>query len=512
MRTVSPTFRQLAAGHVRPLAWNTRISFDKTFNEDTTFFTLDVSELDGMDILAPNDDNPLQAWDKYAYADFDNRTISLEVTREETEPYSIVQAYADVTLNNYDSYYTPNSGSPIDTYILPRRPFRLSMGFGATALQQIVGLSDNMPKLDKTSRTASFHILDFMTLLLGKNIGETIILENVKTHEVLDYLLQYMGLSSDQYVLDGSINTIKFFYVEAGTTFGTVANKLMEAEIGKFYLDEQGTIRFKNRYNYDLTPVYTFDKSNTVDYSIVDQPKIINSVKVTAARREVQSLKSVGTGQTTSVPAGETVGVFVNFNDPVTYVNNPVYSATAITDSYFTSVLASDNTTAYTDVNLISLDQFSKSAKLTFENTGVSDASITAIDIYGTPAEVVENIEINEIDQDSIDKFEEQHYTIDNEYIQDKNSAQTRAIILLRDYKDYNSTVDIDVKGTPALQLSDAVTLDLDGFQGIYSIIKITNITSDAKFQQRMRVLKRTEVTFFTLDQSTLNGLELLSP
>lgn len=519
MQTTNDTFDQLAQGHVRPLSWALRASFDKTFNADTTFFILDTSTLDGMDLLAPTDDNPITEWYKYAYADFTDKVISLEVVREETEPYSITQAYADITLNNYDGYFTPNSGSPIDEFILPRRPFRISMGFGSLVLPQIVGLSDNMPKIDKSSRTASFHVLDFMTLLLSKDIGETIMLENVKTHEVLDYLLQYMGLSSGQYTLDGSINTIKFFYVEAGTTFGTVANKLMEAEIGKLYLDEQGIIRFKNRYNYDLTPVYIFDKSNTIDYSIVDNPKIINSVTVKGAVREVKASKSVGTGSTsvgtgstTSVPVGDTVEAFVSFNDPVTSADDPVYSATAISSSYFTSVLASDNTTPYTDVGLVSSDLFSKSIKLTFENTGAADASIKAIDIYGTPAEVVDNIEVKEIDQDSIDKFEEQTYEIDNEYIQDNSAAQTRAVILLRDYKDYNSIVDIDVKGNPALQLGDAVTLDLDGFQGIYSIIKSTNIQSSGKFDQRFRVLKRSVVMFFTLDTSVLDGTDLLSP
>ncbi len=301
MQTTSLQFRKHAAGYVRPLSWRLRASFDKTFNTSTTFFTLDVSTLNGVDVLAPSDDNPIQAWDKYTYVDFDDRVISIEVVREEVEPYSVTQAFADITLNNYDGYFTPNSGSPIDNYILPRRPFRALLGFGSETLQQIVGLTDDMPDIDKKSGTASFHVIDFMSYLLTRDISQTVMLQNVKTDQILGSLLQYMGLNVNQYVLDGSVNTIKFFYVESGTTFGDVVSKLMEAEIGAFYMDELGIIRFKNRYNYSLTPVYTFDKSNTLNYEVSDTSRIINSANVKGEVRQVQALKSIGTGQNTDI-------------------------------------------------------------------------------------------------------------------------------------------------------------------------------------------------------------------
>lgn len=511
MQSTTLQFRQLAAGHVRPLSWGLSASFDKTFNEATTFFTLDESVLDGIDILAPLDDIPIQASDKYAYQDFRDRVISLEVVREETEPYSVVQAFADISLNNYDGYFTPGSGSPIDNYILPRRPFRLSMGFNTQVLQQIVGLSDDMPDLDKVSGTASFHVIDFMSYLLDRDISETVMLENVRTHEVLDYLLQHLGLSEDQYALDGSVNTIRFFYVERGTTFGNVVSKLIEAEIGAFFLDEHGIIRFKNRYNYDLTPVYTFDKSNTINYSVGEQPKIINSVKITGDVREVQSSKSVGTSSSTPIGVGEEIIMFINFNDPVTSVVDPVYSATPISSSHFISALNSDGTGAYTDVVLNDLELFSQSAKLTFENVGSNSAYIAAVNVYGTPAEVVDTIDVREIDQSSINKFEEQIYEINNEYLQTTDNAQTRALMLLRDYKDYANTIQLEVKGSSALQMGDAIDVDLDGFQGVYVITKTANILSGGGFKQSLRAIKKLAVSYFVLDESVLDGSDLLS-
>lgn len=515
MQARTDQFDVLAKGHVRPIAWNVRASFDKTFDASVTFFTLDVSLLDGPDILTGLDDNPITAWDIYAYQDFTSRTISLEVTREETEPYSIVQAYGDVTLNNYDGYFTPNGGSPIDEFILPRRPFRLGVGFGNEALQQVVGLTEKMPAIDKASRTASFHVIDFMSYLYDKDITETIMLEDVRTDEVLDYLFGTMGLTPDQYVLDEGKNTIPFFYVERGDQFGSVVEKLIEAEIGSLYMDELGIIRFKNVYyqylNSDI--VYSFDRTNVIDYSVSDEQSIINSVKVTATIRDVQVFQSVWASvQRALINPGESVTIWADFDDPVTTLNDPTYQTGEIADSYYLASNDELGEVPYSDIDLTSLDLFSKSAKMVFTNSGGSAAYINTINLWGTPAKIVDTITAIDRDQDSVDKFEERLYEIDNPYIQTQEMATTRITNLLREYKDFGSLLDIEVKGNSALQLSDVVTLDLDGYSGPYVIRKEVNIVAGGEFKQRLRVRKTIIYDFFILDSSLLDSDAVLSP
>src|SRR5690606_38037671 len=106
----------------------------KQFDDDVTFFTLDQSQLNGIDILAPTGDNPIQAWDYYKYADFTERLVYVNIQRSLEFPYSVVSAIADFQLNNYDKYITPNSSSPISSYILPKRPVRLLQGFSNSVL------------------------------------------------------------------------------------------------------------------------------------------------------------------------------------------------------------------------------------------------------------------------------------------------------------------------------------------------------------------------------------------
>lgn len=513
MQTTSLQFLNYSNAQVRPIAWQVLAAFDKTLDPSIDFFTLDSSLLDGPDILAPSDNNVIQEWDKYTYTDYSSRVISIETNREVTEPSSIVQSYADVTLNNYDNYFTPNSGSPIDQFILPKRPFRLLMGFGNETVPVFVGLSEKMPTLDKTSRTASFHLIDFLSIIFEKDIGNTEILLDNTTTEILDVLFQAVGLLPAQYELDNSFNTIPFFYVNKGDKLGPIVKELMEAEQGRLYLDEQGVIRFRNRQNYATDTVYNFSKTNTLDYSVSDDDDIINYAKLKLNILEVQPEQSVYEQSVPIyVPAGDTVEIFANLNDPATSVTTPVYSPVSVESSHFITTQDIEGLLAYTDISLATIDKFSTAVKLTFENTGTLNGYVYAVDLWGTPVKQVDTILIEEKDQASIDEFEERVYELDTKYIQTKSNGITKAAIMVDDYKDYGSMVELEVKGNPALQIDDGLNLNLDGYQGTHVITKIINGISDGRYRQRITAKFKEPRLYFILDQSLLDGTDVLAP
>lgn len=523
MLTTTARYDTLVAQDVRPITWKLRAAFDRTFDDNIDFFTLDTSLLDGIDVLAPEGSPSILRWDKFEYTDYSDRLISMEVTKEEEDPHSTVQAYADVTLNNYDGFFNPGSASAIGDFILPRRPFRLLMGFGDEDLPQFVGLSEKMPEIDKQARTARFHLIDFLSYLFDQDISESVIMEDTKTSDVLDYLFQLMGLLPAQYDLSSSINNIKFFYVDKGEKFGPVAKRLMEAEMGRLYLDELGVIRFKNRYSYNLTPVATFDESNVIDYSVSSDSQIINSVKIVSRVLGVQEAQTIWImPESYFISAGATVEIWAEFADPVTTSVDPIYSATPINDSYFTSKISAEGA-AYLDIDFDSIDLFSKSAKLTFTNSGASDALITSLDLWGTPAKVVQGILVEEKDQASITKYDgelpEGAYQIDNEYIQTENDATSRALLLLNDFSDYGAIMELNVKANPALQVGDAVDLNLADIDETvdpdttHVIQKIENIIGLGQpMMQRLKVKRKTILSWFILDQSLLDGDDVLAP
>lgn len=510
MQTITPRFAQLAGGDVQPVTWRLRISFDKQTTPDIEFFTLDQSQLDGGDLLAPDDSLVVQPWDSYDYKPYDDRVVSMEITHEELQPYSSAKAYADLTLNNYDLLFSPDGGSSIADNVLPQRPFRLFLGFENTALPMFVGLNPNMPEINRTEGTAKFHMVDFLSFLYDQEISQTTILLDKTISEILDSLLQLLGLIPDQYELDGSTTVVPFFYVTKGQKFGEVAEKLMEAELGRLYMNELGIIRFRNRYGYDETPVMEFstDLSNVNDWKGSNDTQIWNSVRVKANPREVKEYQPIYQSQEQyELNAGQTIEVWFTLEDPVISATAPTYSATEVSNAPY--YIASSS-----GVVLDNMDEFAEALKLTFTNTTGTVQSITDVVVWGEPAKPIYDkpIEVVEIADDSVAKYGNKWYEIENDYIQNEITARNRALTIVNDYKDLNGVVELDVKGNPALQVGDYVDLSIPGYTGVYSISKITNVMDSNPFEYRQRLIvrKRPLVSFFTLDVSQLDGEDVL--
>lgn len=519
MQTTTAQFDEIAQGYVRPLSWGLRASFDKAFDPAITFFELDTSLLDGPDLLSPDGTPNILPWDQYEYTDYSDRVISIEISQEQVEPYSVVQSIADVTLNNFDDYFTPNAGSPIDAYILPKRPFRLLLGFNGESLPQFVGLSTSTPDISKTGKTAKFHLIDFMSYLFDREIHDSDLLLDVSTAEAIDYLFQSVGLLPSQYSLDEtSFNRIPFFYVDKGRKLGSVIKELMEAEQGRLYMDEFGVIRFLSRQNFETTSVYSFDTRNTIDYSVSKEDDVINSTRFECDILAEQVKQSIYVlSEKILVKAGSTAEYWISYNDPITAVTTPTYSAITITDSYFTSTSDVNGEIPYTSITISSIDNFSKASKIVFSNGGATDAYVYAMEVFGTPVKVIDEIIVENKDQTSIDAYDERRYELKTTYIQDRDSAESKSAVMIDDYKDFGSILEIDIKGSPALQIGDVVTLDLDTYAGDATITKIVQILSDAKYTQRLTVKQREFRVYFILSsdseaRSLLDGTDVLAP
>lgn len=513
MQSVTPLFTSLATGQVRPLKWQVRASFVKAFDSDVDFFVLNTSTLDGTDVLSPIDNNVIQEWDKYEYIDYTDRVISVEVETEQTFPFSVVQAMADITFNNYDGLFTPNSASPIGSDILPRRPFRILLGFGKETIPVFVGLTTKMPEIDKASRTAKFHCIDFLTYLFEREIDQSITLIDYSTSEILDYMFQMLGLLPTQYNLDDvSFNRINFFYAEKGDRLGNIIRPLMEAEQGRLWLDEVGVIRFKNRQSYSETPVFTINNSNVIDYSDSGEDMVINYAKIKStvlAEKPLQKIWELSAPELIS--PGSTATIWANLEDPATTVVTPILD-TEIESSFFTPTIDDMGTMPYADISLTSIDVFSKAVKMVFTNSGTSPAHIYKLALWGNPVKVDDVIIVEDSDQPSIDALEEKRYELETNYIQNKNNAISKAAIIVEDYKDYASILELTIKGNPALQIGDMVTLNIDGFTGNFIIMKLVNILANKSLTQIIKVLGKSPLQYFILDQSLLDGDRVLTP
>lgn len=508
MLTTNPIFDAKADSDVRQITYGFRAAFDKTYDDNITFFTLDTSVLDGPDILQPMDNEVIQAWDKYEYTDYTKDIISLEYTREEDFPSSVVEAIATIRLENTDGFYTPGGGSAIGPYILPKRPIRLLTGFSGQNLPQFNGITDKMPKVDYVDKTAEFNARDFLSYVFDQELGSDVILENQRTDQILDYIFQLAGLLPAQYVLDHANNTIPFTYFESSELIGNICRTLVEAELGRLFMDELGVIRFYTSDRINDTPVYTLDASKIINIVHSQDDKIINLVDVTSEVREVQSNQLVYELSTSQdnpiiVKAGETAEYFFNFEDPVTNIDT--------IDSYIFNANSDGSgadLTVY--VNITNVYLFAKAVKITFDNTGTNNAYLTAMQVYGTPALVVRTIRYTASDNDSIADFGVVKYEIDNGYVQTNENAEAIAETIVNYYGTYGSVIEVQTKGNPALQIGDCIYVDLDNYTGNYNIIKTVDIYDDGSYTQRLTMRKARTANWFIIDTSVLDGTDVL--
>lgn len=518
MQTVSPAFNALADGNVRPHSWGALISFTKQYDDDITFFTLNQSALNGTDILGTTQDNPLQAWDFYEYSDFTERIIGFSVQRELEFPYSVVNAIADFTLNNYDKYFTPRGGSPIEDYILPKRPVRLLQGLRNTLLPQFVGLTQGMPEISETEATASFTAMDFLTQIYSMPIRQTQALQNVRTDEVLAEIFTQFGLAPTQYNLGTGRNTIKFLFFEKNQlTAGDIIRPLMQAEGGLLLLDEQGIIQFRPRLEQPDDPVYLFDSDNIVSCDVLNEDQIINHVIITTDVREVQEYQTVYSKKTTDttldvVPAGGTYVFKAELQDPLLTVEEPVYGLQADV-SWFTAA-TTDGTLVTSGVAIASTELKTNTYEMTITNSNSFSVNIDQMSLWGQPAKriSVEPIIYENKETDSIAKYEDKPLEITNNFIQDIDAARSLALTILDEYSEYADIIEMEVKGNPAIQLSDIIQVDYNQFNGEYRIISVYNKLQDGKFTQVFKCRAYNPRTWFQLDVSTLNGTDVLAP
>lgn len=499
MQTTTPAFDANAVADIRKISWSVRASFDKTLNAGSNFFQLDVSQLDGPDLLQGSG-STIAEWDKYSYTDYSDRVMSVEWSRVEDEPFSVTTAIATITLNNTDDFFTPGVGSAIDGNILPRRPFKISAGFNNSTIPVFVGLNERMPIIDNQAKTATFHCVDFLSSILNRDIDQTQIFIDQRIDQIIESLLQDQGLVAGQYSLDVGRVKVPFAAFDKGTKLGNAIRSLAQADIAYVFMDELGIIQFKNYAYRTSVPVATFDTSNTLEWSNNGDSDLINVVEVKADVREVQPLQPVWQSvEQVSIQPGSSVQIWADFLDPVTSVQTPTAGLSS-TNSYYVA----DGTLT------VSGTAFSNSYRMTFTNPGSSTATITDLEVWATPATVTNTLRERYEDTTSTAKYDEQVLEVSNPYIQTESNARSIATLILDSYAEYKDTLKLVVKGNPALQIGDAVTVSVGTVSDDYVITAIDNRYSDGGYTQIIKVKNIVFRDYFKLGVSQLDGTHVL--
>lgn len=521
MQSVTTKFNELAQGGVRPHKWDILMSFPKEFDDTIDYFTLDSSSLDGTDILKPVDDNPIQYWDFYNYTSYRDRMNSLYWTSVLNFPHHIQSDEAEITLNNYDNFFSPNTNSPIASFILPRRPLRVLAGYGAeSTIQQFVGITEQKPILDPATKSAKFNATGFISEISSLRLSNTVALSDVRTDEALVAIFDQFGISPTAYSLEHGRNTIPFLFLESDSTVGAALDKIMSAEGGKLYIDEQGIIRFVERLSSPDSPVFIFNETNVSSSKQSNETEIINRVIVKSTVRDLQVTQPIffGSGSTGNatlskrllVPAGLTEEYEISLENPLSTYSPPTLGYVE-DDSWF-SVQRFSGVPVFTNVTVDDSYLTAEKLVLVFENTNTFDVYIDAIEAWGDPAKIIDGFTYDAFDEDSIAEFGEFPYEIENDLFGTVQSAESFARTILDAYASPKAIVEMDVKGNYALQLGDIVTLDLSDVNGDFQIIGLSTSVNSSGVEEMVKVKRYEPRHWFTIDVSNIEGDDVIAP
>lgn len=114
--------------------------------------------------------------------------------------------------------------------------------------------------------------------------------------------------------------------------------------------------------------------------------------------------------------------------------------------------------------------------------------------------------------QPSIDKYEENALEINNPFIQSINQCDSLAFMILDQFAEYANQIEMTVKGHPALQLGDTIDVNVKTYVGLYKVIKTYNRLQDGAYTQIITARRTNPRQWFVLDQSLLNGTDVLTP
>ena len=517
MIEVSDEFHRLARGQVIQPIVAPYISYDKDYDPNIGFFTLDYSVLDGPDILGIVETNPLQIWDLYNYKDYSDRLVELTLSRSVEFPYTVQIAQADITFDNHDGFFTPGSGSSIDENNLPGRPARIYAGYqGQGAIPQLVGLTSQMPDINQGSRTADYHVDDFLVQICDSSLSEVIDLRDVRTDEVLSAIVEQFGLSPDQYSFEEGANVIPFVFFDIGQDAGEAIRKLVQAEGGRFWLDELGVLRFQARGSFSDTLAMSFDEYSIIDVRPSDDSQMVNRVRIQADIREVQEYQVVYTktasGDSTSsnlwvISRNFSNTISCSLSDPCYDVQNPTIGRSSSV-SWFTCKDSNGNpvTSGVSATSRLT----SNAMILTFTNTNNFDVEVDELSLYGEPAKIINVLDYEAYDDVSVEEYGEHLLEIsDNQFFQSDDQADLYARYMLYERAHYNPVLDVDVKGDFSLMLGDIIELQGE-FAGTYIVDGINWRVGPGYLATTLKVHQYNAPHYFTLDSSELNGTDVL--
>lgn len=535
MQAVSSAFTAATGSSFRNVSHRLLVAWEKVLDPTVNFFTLDVSQLDGPDILQ-GIYNTVTFFDKFVYTDETPYVLDWQITRSVSQqPWGVIMATATLELDNTSNRFFPGLDPTIGDYVLlANRPVKIQVGFNGENINVFTGFTDNTTTAQIVGRKLVMNLMDAMTYLQGiKSEQSTMV--NMSRDQIIISLLTEAGFTSDQWDIEPSVNSPIPYYNPHGKIMTDIFTELCESEGALMFCDENGIINWWTRphINNHKTVQWAFDYSNTIGDPQYVTPTIINDVNVTTTPLAVGAYNkiyevTIDPNNPTDylVPPGSEITLEADFSGDAAAaisVDTPYWvGSSGSGNSTFTTALNADGTGGDGGgaVALSSETLTGESYLMTFTNSGTQGIYITDISLWGVPA-VQQTVQTSPyIDQTSVDNYNRNpnnNYTeigIENDTLQNAFEAQSLAYWYVQLYGQPQPRFTLATFAVPQLQAFDwvsmtpqetGVTMDLAIMASTLALEAPANLT------QTLDIEGRSTFSYFILDQSKLDGPDVLA-
>lgn len=355
-----------------------------------------------------------------------------------------------LSLNNESKKFdVDNVYSPLYRLLKPNRKIRLWLGVDINGAVEWVPLG-TFWSLDWDSPDdvleATVTARDRMELLRKGTYQSSQVQTNVSLYTLAEQVLQDAGLTGSEYSIDAALQSIIVPYAWFDSTTHREALRIIaEAALAVVYADRDGIVRIQG-FNSGLGTTaieITEDEYFLPLRNPSQQSQVANQVIVTTRplKPKVVAEEVYRSNNPISVPAGQTITVTINYNQP------PVIEAVASLDS------------PPAGVSIVSATYYGWGAKVSIQNTSGSSASITLV-ITGKPLTVQNKETAMAQDDASITENGVLRYEFpENPLVQTLAQAQNIANTLLASAKDPRRDLEMNWRGNPALLLGDRIAV-----------------------------------------------------
>lgn len=417
---------------------------------------------------------------KETYTDED--LISIDLLEEQafddmTLPFGNVSANEiEVRFNNVDRRFDPdNINSPVYGWLKKNRKIKAWLGAevvpGEIEWYQLGVFWSQEWNAPESAIYATVTGLDRLELLRQTDFTKSQIYVNKSLYEVAEIILADAGLKPDEYIIDTALRAIVVPYVWFPKTSHRAALvQIAQAALGRVFCDRQGRV-VVTTFSTTPYPLYTFD----YDKSIIDLDRpfalgqITNYVEVKAKPRQLQPLTEVyRSAEPIVLQPGEVYTETITFNElPVMNIQQP-------------QLVADEG------IIVSNFQTYAWGAEITFTHTGTSQGTVTQFTIQGQPLSIVgERVAIVKDDRSIWDNGK-QPYTLENDFIQSYQLAQTIAQDILDTYNNPRHDAKIDCRGNIALTLGDRVLIPTKQGQFIDHIITRQSLTWEGSLDAKV--------------------------